>query len=123
MPAGGHQWDGPAHVSSLHCLPSSTRNRNVSPLQDPEGAGQNRKQQIPEEEEEETWRRGGGEEEVQGKKWRGVAEKEDGTCVLGSASSLVTHSVRDGVGVGVGDPGHLPLAGAHVRGGNIDTGS
>lgn len=31
--------------------------------------------------------------------------------------------MRDGVGVSVSDPGHLPLAGAHVRGGNIDAGS
>lgn len=34
-----------------------------------------------------------------------------------------THRVCDGVGVGVGDPGHLPLAGAHVGGGDVDAGS
>ena len=36
------------------------------------------------------------------------------------------HSVKvhtDGVGVGVGDPGHLSLAGAHVGGRDINTGS
>ena len=31
-----------------------------------------------------------------------------------------THIVSYGAGVGVGDPGHLPLAGAHVGGGHID---
>ena len=28
----------------------------------------------------------------------------------------------NGVSVGVGDPGHLPLSGAHVRGGDVDAG-
>merc|ERR1719341_2102341 len=31
--------------------------------------------------------------------------------------------VPNGVGVGVGDPGHLPLAGTHVRSGHINAGS
>lgn len=34
-----------------------------------------------------------------------------------------THRVCDGVGVGVGDPGHLPLARAHVGGGDVNAGS
>ncbi|GMS97804.1 hypothetical protein PENTCL1PPCAC_19979, partial [Pristionchus entomophagus] len=31
--------------------------------------------------------------------------------------------VADGLGVRVGDPGHLPLSGSHVRGGHVDAGA
>lgn len=47
----------------------------------------------------------------------------DACAAPGSPSSWwreLTHRVCDGVGVGVGDPGHLPLAGAHVGGGDIN---
>lgn len=42
---------------------------------------------------------------------------------LVEGSEKGTHRVCDGVGVGVGDPGHLPLTRAHVGGGDVDAGS
>ncbi len=39
---------------------------------------------------------------------------------IGLRACLRTHSVCDGVGVCVSDPGHFPLSCAHVWGGDID---
>lgn len=33
----------------------------------------------------------------------------------------MTYSVRNSVSISISDPGHLPLAGAHVRGRDINT--
>ena len=50
-----------------------------------------------------------------------------GVCLIdglaGDAGRGVEVGVANGVGVGVGNPGHLPLAGAHVRSGHINAGS
>lgn len=57
---------------------------------------------------------------------KGRSHKLQLMCRSGSSVQLLegsevgTHRVGDGVGVGVGDPGHLPLARAHVGGGDVD---
>merc|ERR1719444_454849 len=56
----------------------------------------------------------------------GAGSAMDTSLINGLASDAGTGihvCVADGVGVGVGDPGHPPLAGAHVGGRDINTGS
>ena len=43
--------------------------------------------------------------------------------LAGDAGGGVEVGVADGVGIGVGDPGHLPLARAHVGRRHVDPGS